>query len=203
MSIYTMHKDTYKQITNTVPISKSLSDSQVNEFNACCDVCKTIDKNIIMPTMTSHEGTRLDEMKSYAYKQINYILNNYISTNPDFIEELSNQLKKYNIDINDEISFTYDLEKNKFYLRATRFYIMSYTNEDIYNILNSTVLNFTNAIYKKVYQNEKVSKTFDYFKDISNAGIRIYRSEITVMPDIADDIVVELKTKDVFKGEDG
>lgn len=203
MTIYDFYKDTYKKLNDTVALSKYLSDEQVNEFNSCCDVCKTIDKNMILLSMNSQNTYYMDDIKQNAYTQICDIVNKHILNNDGFIEELTEELANYNISINNDL----ELVKNgkhigEFALKLSNIYVATFSSTEVYNILNNTVLNFTNSIYRKLYKNEVISDTFNYFKDLTIAGIHLCRGGCIIRPNMnKNDIYIELRFEKIFNGK--
>lgn len=62
MKIYDVYKDTYKKLDDSV-LSNYVDENDINEFNACCDVCKSVDKNNILLSLNGQQSEYMSTMK--------------------------------------------------------------------------------------------------------------------------------------------
>ena len=204
MSIYSFYENTYKKINNSSVLSKFMPDIKIKEFNSCCDVCKSIDKNIILLSLCGENTSYMDRINTTAHDQIIDLINDNIFSNKAFINELTNQLMNYNIDINhsDQVELSAD-GHGEFLLTFGNYIMTSYNMDEISNILNNTVINFTNIVYNKFYKNEFISNIFNYFKNLENAGIRCDRNKCSILPNMNDEAVyISVTYNKVFKKHD-
>lgn len=207
MKIYDVYKDTYKKLDDSV-LSNYVDENDINEFNACCDVCKSVDKNNILLSLNGQQSEYMSTMKKSAYNQLTSIIKKNTIRNEGFMNKLREQLANYNILLKCDMNFRcYINNKKPFLFFMSGISMASYSPEDIYNIFNDPVSKMTKLIYEQVYLNKTISETFDYFKDFQQAGIVLKRVKCFVTPDIRKckgniDFGIPIEYSDAFEEED-